>query len=160
MDSVYLTDLIEPDILQMLQDEFSNTMGVAALTTDQYGMPVTDGSNFTDFCMKYTRETELGNSRCMRCDKTGAEMTMNSKKPYCYYCHAGLMDFAAPIMEGYYKATKQPAIFTRYAVRKLCSNCNFSYEKAARELGYAPRPLKESLADTVAWIRETEKNGG
>ena len=43
-------------------------------------------------------------------------------------------------------------------MRKLCSNCNFSYEKAARELGYDPRPLKESLEDTVAWIRETEKN--
>ena len=68
----------------------------------------------------------------------------------------GIIDFAAPIMEGYYKAMKKPAIFTRYAVRKLCSNCNFSYEKAARELGYAPRPLEESLRDTVEWIRETE----
>ena len=69
----------------------------------------------------------------------------------------GVIDFAAPIMESYYKATKQPAIFTRYAVRKLCSNCNFSYEKAAKELGYAPRPLEESLQDTVAWIKENEE---
>ena len=67
-----------------------------------------------------------------------------------------IIDFAAPIMEGYYKVTGQPAIFTRYAVRKLCSNCNFSYEKAAKELGYAPRPLEESLRDTVAWIKENE----
>lgn len=69
----------------------------------------------------------------------------------------GIIDFAAPIMESYYKATKQPAIFTRYAVRKLCSNCNFSYEKAAAELGYAPRPLEESLKDTVEWIKEHEE---
>ncbi len=68
----------------------------------------------------------------------------------------GVIDFAAPIMERYYKIAKKPAIFTRYAVRKLCSNCNFSYEKAARDLGYKPRPLEESLRDTVAWIRETE----
>ena len=69
----------------------------------------------------------------------------------------GLIDFAAPIMETYYKVAKKPAIFTRYAIRKLCSNCNFSYEKAARELGYAPRPLDESLRDTIAWIKETEE---
>lgn len=69
----------------------------------------------------------------------------------------GVVDFAAPIMERYYKAMNKPAIFTRYAVRKLCSNCNFSYEKAQRELGYNPRPLEESLKDTLAWIKETEE---
>lgn len=69
----------------------------------------------------------------------------------------GLIDFAAPLMEGYYKAARKPAIFTRYAVRKLCSNCNFSFEKAQKELGYNPRPLRESLADTIAWIAEEEE---
>lgn len=69
----------------------------------------------------------------------------------------GIVDFAAPIMERYYKAMNKPAIFTRYAVRKLCSNCNFSYEKAQKELGYNPRPLEESLKDTLAWIKETEE---
>ena len=68
----------------------------------------------------------------------------------------GVIDFAAPIMERYYKTMNKPAIFTRYAVRKLCSNCNFSYEKAQRELGYNPRPLEQSLKDTLAWIAENE----
>jgi len=67
-----------------------------------------------------------------------------------------VIDVAAPVMEVYYKAAKQTPIFTRYAVRKLCSNCNFSYEKAQKELGYNPRPLKKSLEDTIAWIKETE----
>lgn len=69
-----------------------------------------------------------------------------------------VIDIAAPIMEVYYKAADKPAIFTRYAVRKLCSNCNFSYAKAQKELGYNPRPLEESLRDTLKWIAETEKN--
>jgi dihydroflavonol-4-reductase len=30
----------------------------------------------------------------------------------------------------------------------------FSSAKAARELGYAPRPAAEALADAVAWYRE------
>ncbi|MBR2411324.1 MAG: NAD-dependent epimerase/dehydratase family protein [Clostridia bacterium] len=68
----------------------------------------------------------------------------------------GIIDVAAPIMEVYYKVSGQSPIFTRYAIRKLCSNCNFSYEKAQKELGYNPRPLKESLEDTIKWINETE----
>lgn len=68
----------------------------------------------------------------------------------------GIIDVAAPVMEVFYKVSGQSPIFTRYAVRKLCSNCNFSYEKAQRELGYNPRPLKESLEDTVKWIAENE----
>ena len=69
----------------------------------------------------------------------------------------GIIDLAAPLMEVFYKITDQTPIFTRYAIRKLCSNCNFSYEKAATELGYAPRSLKESLQDTINWIKENEK---
>lgn len=69
----------------------------------------------------------------------------------------GLIDIAAPIMEVYYKASGASPIFTRYAVRKLCSNCNFTYEKAQKELGYNPRSLRESLEDTVKWIAENDK---
>ncbi len=68
----------------------------------------------------------------------------------------GIIDFAAPIMERYYKTMNKPAIFTRYAVRKLCSNCNFSYEHAQKDLGYNPRPLEVSLKETLAWIAENE----
>lgn len=68
----------------------------------------------------------------------------------------GVVDFAAPIMERYYKTMNKPAIFTRYAVRKLCSNCNFSYEHAQKDLGYNPRPLEVSLKETLEWIAETE----
>lgn len=50
---------------------------------------ITKGSNFTDFCMKYTRESEVGRARCEKCDAEGHG---------AYFCHAGLMDFAAPIM--------------------------------------------------------------
>lgn len=70
----------------------------------------------------------------------------------------GIIDVAAPIMEVFYKVSGQSPIFTRYAVRKLCSNCNFSFNKAKEELGYTPRSLRESLTDTIKWIAETENN--
>ncbi len=97
-NELQLTELIDVDILQRIQDAFSDITGMAALTTDADGNPVTEGSNFTDFCTRYTRSSKLGKVRCEACDKNGAKMTLESGKPCTYYCHAGLIDFAAPIM--------------------------------------------------------------
>ncbi len=94
----YLTDIIDTETLQSIQDAFSRMTGMASLTTDHMGKPVTKGSNFTDFCMKYTRETALGFERCQKCDKYGAEKTHECGSATTYVCHAGLIDFAAPII--------------------------------------------------------------
>ena len=95
---LHLTDLIDVEILQRIQDGFSNTTGIAALTTDAGGIAVTEGSNFTDFCMKCTRSTEIGYSRCMECDRKGAEQALKQGEPAVYTCHAGLVEFSAPIV--------------------------------------------------------------
>ncbi len=73
------------------------------------------------------------------------------KMPY------GVVKFAAPLMEVYYKVSKTTPLFTRYTIRKLMSNCNFSIEKARAELDYNPMTVKQSVADMVAWIKEYEK---
>ena len=44
--------------------------------------------------------------------------------------------------------------FTRYALETLASNSEICGEKAARELGYAPRPIRETVTDTVRWLAE------
>ena len=75
-DRLYLTELIDVETLQRVQDAFSDMTGMAALTTDADGVAVTNGSNFTDFCMKYTRATKIGKFRCELCDKRGAEITL------------------------------------------------------------------------------------
>ncbi len=98
LDNLKLTDLIDVEMLQRIQDAFSEMTGMAALTADKNGVAVTQGSNFTDFCMKYTRRSLFGCMKCFECDKHGAEITLESGKPCSYYCHAGLVDFAAPIM--------------------------------------------------------------
>ena len=98
MSSLNLIELIEQSTLQKVQDAFSNMVGMAALTTDATGTPVTEGSNFTDYCMKYTRQSKVGCARCEECDRYGAVMTKESGKPTSYFCHSGLIDFAAPIM--------------------------------------------------------------
>ena len=97
-DEINLTDLIEVGMLQKIQDAFSMMTGIASLTTDRYGVPVTKGSCFSDFCMKHTRTSEVGRKRCEQCDKMGAELALKEGASCAYYCHAGLVDFAAPIM--------------------------------------------------------------
>lgn len=98
MLDIKLTDLIDVDTLQEIQDGFARLTGMAALITDANGNAVTEGSNFTDFCMNYTRQSKVGCARCETCDKKGGEQTMETGKATAYFCHAGLVDFAAPIM--------------------------------------------------------------
>lgn len=98
MAEIKLTDLISVKTLQEIQDGFADLTGMAALTTDADGVPVTKGSNFTDFCMDLTRKSSKGSLLCERCDREGAEKTNLTGKASTYECHAGLVDFAAPIM--------------------------------------------------------------
>lgn len=98
MDTIKLTDLINVEALQQLQDGFSQYTGMAALTTDSDGVPVTKGSGFTKFCMELTRNSEKGCHNCEACDRNGALMTLNNGHATVYDCHAGLVDFAAPII--------------------------------------------------------------
>lgn len=95
---LHLVDLIDVKSLQRIQDGFSQTTGIAALTTDADGIAVTEGSNFSDFCMKCMRSTETGYRRCMECDKMGMEMALKTGEPAIYTCYAGLVEFSAPIV--------------------------------------------------------------
>ncbi|NUM52922.1 MAG: SDR family oxidoreductase [Candidatus Hydrogenedentes bacterium] len=52
------------------------------------------------------------------------------------------------------KLSGKPAKFTRDALRAITHHQRVSHEKAARELGYAPRQLHETLADTYRWFAE------
>lgn len=67
-----------------------------------------------------------------------------------------IVSVAAPIMEVYYNITKTTPLFTRYSIRKLKANCNFSYEKAKKELGYQPISVEQSITDMVEWIKNNK----
>ena len=63
----------------------------------------------------------------------------------------------APLSEIYYKILKQPPLFTSYSIYTLNTNANFSREKAVKELGYTVRPMKQTLIDTVNWLKENDR---
>ena len=75
--------------LQEIQNNFSEATGLAAIAVGKNGEYITEGSNFTDFCMKYTRGSKEGNRRCVKCDNECSGT---------YFCHAGLMDFSVDIV--------------------------------------------------------------
>ena len=98
IEKIKLQDVFDMKFLQAFQDSFAKVAGVAAITVDLDGNAVTKPTNFTDFCMRYNRGNAIGNKRCMECDKNGGAKAAHTGKPAVYKCHAGLMDFGAPIM--------------------------------------------------------------
>ncbi len=66
------------------------------------------------------------------------------------------VDTIIPVFEKIFKAANLPPVVNEYAIRKICENCNFSYEKAQNELGYSPISLEDSLRDTIAWLKEND----
>lgn len=100
-DSSYvpdLIDLIDPVILQEMQDSFANMNGIAAYTVDGKGNFVTEVSSASDFCAKYTRAAPIGCARCLQCDFDSARRAFDEKGAVVYHCHAGLFNMAAPII--------------------------------------------------------------
>lgn len=84
-----LKDFMDLSKLQEIQDNFSDATGLAAIAVGIHGEYLTEGSNFTDFCMKYTRGSSEGSRRCVKCDNECSGT---------YFCHAGLMDFSVDII--------------------------------------------------------------
>ena len=97
-DEIQIQDLFDMEFLQKFQDNFARAVGIAAVTVDKNAQLVTRPTDWTDFCMKQVRGTAEGDRRCVECRKNAGEVAVCSGKPNVYECHAGLMDFTAPII--------------------------------------------------------------
>ena len=51
------------------------------------------------------------------------------------------------------RITGREPFVTRDGVRMSRKKMYFTSDKASRELGYAPRPARQAIADAVAWFR-------
>jgi len=66
-----------------------------------------------------------------------------------------LARLAASFAPLYYRLRRARPRFTSYSLRVLRSNCLMDRSKAARELGYAPRALADTVKDTIDWFVAT-----
>ncbi len=96
-NNIYIEDVINVKELQTLQDNWAKATDLAFITVDCNGTPITKQSNFTPFCKKL-REKDAFRERCYYCDACGGRKARRIGKAYVYICHAGLIDFAIPIM--------------------------------------------------------------
>ena len=68
-----------------------------------------------------------------------------------------LARFVALFTTLHYLRTGAKPRLTSYSIYTLQSNSFISSEKAKKELGYSPRPLRQSIEDTVKWFMERKE---
>lgn len=88
---MHIKEFFDIRLLDQLLKDWSDATGMATIAVDHEGNYISGEVGFTDFCMKYTRGSKEGASRCLKCDKEGKGT---------YFCHAGLMDFSEDIYVG------------------------------------------------------------
>jgi dihydroflavonol-4-reductase len=71
-----------------------------------------------------------------------------------FVCPLWLARVGTPIIKCISRFSGKRPLYTAVSLRALKSNRNISHEKATRELGYNPRPFRETLADTLRWFEE------
>ena len=60
----------------------------------------------------------------------------------------------APVFEWIAKITHTRPLFTKYSLHTMDSNGHFSHDKATMQLGYHPRDIKTTIADTIDWLKK------
>ena len=70
-----------------------------------------------------------------------------------FVCPLWLANIGASYFNIASKITGRP-FYTKMSLRALQDNKRISHEKAARELGYQPRLLRDTLEDTLRWYHE------
>jgi dihydroflavonol-4-reductase len=69
-------------------------------------------------------------------------------------CPLWLARIGAPVIKVMSHLNRKRPLYTSVSLRALKSNRRISHERAGRELGYKPRPFRETLLDTLRWFEE------
>jgi len=167
VNNIKLQDIIDVEFLQKFQDDFAKGMGLASVTVDLDGTPVTKPSCYTRFCDDYTHSTKCGDDRCAESHRKGGEEAARMGKPYVYECHAGLIDFAAPIMLGNKQIgtilggqvlTNEPQ---EEKYRKIAEEIGVNpdeYAKEAKEVYILPKDRIEAAANVLFIVANNLSN--
>jgi dihydroflavonol-4-reductase len=73
-----------------------------------------------------------------------------------FVCPLWLARAGVPVIKGISRLNGRRPLYTDVSLKALKSNRRISHAKATRELGYLPRPFRETLYDTLRWF---EQNG-
>lgn len=71
-----------------------------------------------------------------------------------FTCPVWLALLGAPFIGTFDRLRGRQPLYTSVSIKSLQYHRHISHEKASRELGFKPRPFRETLADTLKWFRE------
>lgn len=116
---------------EAIMNNWAKATGLATVAVGADGEYISGCYNFTDFCIKYTRGSQLGKQRCEKCDREGSGV---------YHCHAGLVDFSIDlVIEG----TKVGAVIGGQVLPENADEDKF--RMVAREIGVDPDNYIDAL---------------
>lgn len=98
-ESIDVSELIEVDKFQKLQDDIALATGLAIIAIDYTGKPITKHSYCNHFC-QLMRKSKKYSRLCEKCDSRGGLEAVRLNKYYIYHCHADIVDMAIPIIVG------------------------------------------------------------
>lgn len=98
MKLLEISDIVNISLLQKFQDNFAIGMNCASVTVDREGTPITKPSSYTRFCDGFVHKSKIGDGRCAISHNRMGEQAARTGRPFVGPCHAGLIDFAAPII--------------------------------------------------------------
>ena len=158
MEQLHLTDLFELDELQRLQESLSAALGISAGIVDENGMALTNNVSPCEFCYKYTKGSKEGLKRCQACDQYGAELAKKNGSTQMYTCHAGLENYAVPILvAGKYlgcmvggQVLHEP--LKEEQVRACAKELGIEPEEYVEAAGRIPVVSKEKLSSTTDFL--------
>lgn len=101
-DEVYnerfeLKELIDLKLFNDIQEGLSKVTGLAFVTVDYKGEPLTKRTMFSEYC-RTRRKIDTYKKACYLSDAHGGLEAAIRGKPYIYRCPGGLIDFAVPIV--------------------------------------------------------------
>lgn len=95
--NVRLKDMLNVDKWQRIQDAIAEETGLAVVTCDYKGKPVTAFSNMPAFC-EAVRNNQEAVKLCERCASIGGYEAFRCGEPFGFRCHMGLSNVAVPLI--------------------------------------------------------------
>jgi hypothetical protein len=127
--------------LEEIQKVISDVTGLAFVTVDYKGEPITEPTGFTTFCQKMRKDPNRS-QLCKLSDATGTIIAATSRQSSIYFCPCGLLEVAIPIVvNGRYLGG-----FVGGQVR--CSNAPDYVMKISKNVLSAGRDLKDVDIDS------------
>ncbi len=146
-------------------DDTHLTHYIAEVCNEKLPATISEGYNFVDVrdvadgiiaaCTKGRKGQAyfLTNRFCSMLDIANMASAANHSRRVQLVVPIWMARAAVPFASLYYDMSHNVPLFTDYALETVLANSNFSNAKARRDLGFAPRPMEVTVADTVAYLK-------